>query len=597
MVDITQIKYRDIAQNERIERERLRARLAQLTKISSPATNRTLSPDEATELARITEVLKVIDHEKTELCERLFVGIRDLFNQSSGLLGHEIFNHDKYGILSIAVSDSSDDAKLSACCKAALTIGLLMIDRAADVAPVVHVTDVQPAATANTVKDDAAQEKAKAFSHPRKRIVSDNTGSDWAKLSRMFFAAIGETQSMLQLAKLVLPLLAIEGDPKGSDDKSPGTVDAAEFALVMRRLAANHISAYEPQLRRHINEALNVIQNRGADGATTQLGIDIPDFEDAAEASIAMQNVQAVGVFLCGAMFEEVKLFEVVEKLVEQFQAGTLTRTGDAGQMLYTYWKDTPNRMSDAERRNFYSMTMGIPGGSSNGMINREFNDLWLRFVSSVSSFVRKNEVDRLLRAPVPAAISQQQVRKAARDLAVNLSMHGYGMTYHAAKDLQLQLKFMFDLLSDKDIKSNYGANDMWQVVDQVATLELGGAKTSSRYRTLATCGAIITAWLATNVDRITRSTRPIIDMDEVRMPTPRTDGSKATTKPTDYDLVNACELWLADTGTGDTIIDQMAQPRETPVMTSRPVQIPAIAREMLADLPGMGLSYQNTRH
>lgn len=80
-------------------------------------------------------------------------------------------------------------------------------------------------------------------------------------------------------------------------------------------------------------------------------------------------------------------------------------------------------------------------------------------------------------------------------------------------------------------------------------------------------------------------------------MPSPRTDGSKATTKPSDYDLVNACELWLADTGTGDTVIDQMAQPRETPVMTSRPVQIPAIAREMLADLPGMGLSYQNTRH
>ena len=208
-----------------------------------------------------------------------------------------------------------------------------------------------------------------------------------------------------------------------------------------------------------------------------------------------------------------------------------------------------------------------------------------------MSSFVRQNEVDKLLRATLPSPISHQQIRKSARDLAVNLSLHGYGMAYYAALDLQAQIKFMIGLLGDKEVMANYGARDMWQVVDQVATLELGGAKTSSRYRTLATCGAIITAWLANNADRIRRAGGPIIDIDEVRQPKPRIDGSKATTSPTDADLVNACELWLADTATGDSVIDQMAQPRETPVMTSRPVQIPAIAREMLADLPGMGLS------
>src|SRR5262249_3284025 len=160
----------------------------------------------------------------------------------------------------------------------------------------------------------------------------------------------------------------------------------------------------------------------------------------------------------------------------------------------------------------------GIPGGNgSGGMVNRDFNDLWLRFVSSVSAFVRQDEVDRLLRSKVPSAISQQQVRKAARDLATNLSLHGYGMNYYAALDLQDQIRTMMRLLGDKDIRSAYGARDMWQVVDQVATLELGGAKTSSRFRTLASCGAIITAWLAKNVQRIMRPTGPIIDIDAVR--------------------------------------------------------------------------------
>ncbi|HWH42118.1 MAG TPA: hypothetical protein VNU21_19855 [Usitatibacter sp.] len=583
MAAIPSIRYRDIAEAEGAEQDRLTARSRQLDLI---AKTRIPTPDEEKEKRRIDAVLAAVEPQgnatgvasqrkkaevserPVELCERLYVSVRDLFDARPGLLGGTLHNHVN-GVLRMGERKDGD----AAFCQAALTIGLLTIDVLREELPIVV---------------------AAAHGTDGYRIVADTTSPEWTALHRKFFAAVGEAQSMGVLAQLVLPLLANEGDPRGPLDKSPGTVDAEEFARVMRWLADHNVGDDQPQLRRYLNEALNVIQNRNADGSDNELGIDIPDFEAAAEASIVKENVQAIGVFLCGAMFEELKVFEVVDKLVELFQLGMLTRTSESsGQLLYKYWKDTSTRMSEAERRNFYAMTMGIPGGTTTGMVNREFNDLWLRFVSSVSSFVRKNEVDRLLRAPVPAAISQQQVRKAARDLAVNLSMHGYGMTFHAARDLQAQIRLMINLLGDRDIMANYGARDMWQVVDQVATLELGGAKTTSRYRTLATCGAIITAWLATNIDRITRSTKPIIDMDEVRTPAPRTDNSKATTTPSDYDLVNACELWLADTGTGETVIDQMAQPRETPVMTSRPVQIPAMAREMLADLPGMGLGYQ----
>ena len=567
MTDITNIRYRDIAQDEGAERDRLQARLDQLDKIAGKS--RGLNSEEKGELKRITAVLGLINkNNNKELCERLFVGVRDLFNTSPGLLGFLLKNHDN-GILVMGQSvDNKHSTADVASCKVALTIGLLMIDGALANSPVVTTNDSFP------------------------KIISDSSGPKSAALSQMFFAAMGEAQSMNSLAMLVLPLLAIEGDPRGSLDKLPGTVDAAEFARVMRQMTAAGVTDAEPQLRRRMNEVLNLIQNRTNDGSSVELGIDLPDLEDAAEFGIVPDNVRLMGPMICAAMFDELKAFEVVDKLVELFQHGMLTiGNGSAGKQLYKYWKDAPNRMSDAERRNFYAMTMGVPGGETNGMVNREFNDLWLRFVSSVSSFVRQNEVDKLLRATLPSPISHQQIRKSARDLAVNLSLHGYGMAYYAALDLQAQIKFMIGLLGDKEVMANYGARDMWQVVDQVATLELGGAKTSSRYRTLATCGAIITAWLANNADRIRRAGGPIIDIDEVRQPKPRIDGSKATTSPTDADLVNACELWLADTATGDSVIDQMAQPRETPVMTSRPVQIPAIAREMLADLPGMGLS------
>ena len=38
-------------------------------------------------------------------------------------------------------------------------------------------------------------------------------------------------------------------------------------------------------------------------------------------------------------------------------------------------------------------------------------------------------------------------------------------------------------------------------MVDQVATLELGGARNSVRYRTMANAGAIIIRWLANNAE------------------------------------------------------------------------------------------------
>lgn len=569
MRDVTEIHFRDLAKREIKEQDTLKNRQQQLQNFEKNRPG--LTSDEEKELDRIKKILKAV-HDNKEVCDPVFVGMRDLFNANQGILGIELKGHDG-GKLQFAPLASTDAANKKALAgnsmqdtyvRAALTIGLAIAD-AID-APLVKVNS-------------------------KGEIVTDRSSARYGALSRGFFAAIGETQSMFELASLALPLLGVEGDSDGPGG-TPSKVDSGEFAGVMRNLILKHVTVSEPQLRRRINECLDKIQFVGENRPITELGIDLPDLESTTDADIVADNVRLMGPMVCAAMFDELKAFQVVDKLVELFQHGMLPiGSGEAGKLLYKYWKEAPNRMSESERKNFYAMTMGIPGGESGGMVNRDFNDLWLRFVSSVSSYVSQNEVDKLLRkGGLPSAISGQQLRKAARDLAANLSLHGYGMAYYAALDMQDQIRTIIKLLSDADIRSAYGARDMWQVVDQVATLELGGAKTSSRYRMLATCGAIITAWLADNVKRIMNPTGPILDMNEVLSPMPRSSG-KATTHPSDYDLVNACELWLADTGTSDLRVDEMSQPREAPVMTSKPVQIPSIARDML-DSVGMGMSY-----
>ena len=57
-------------------------------------------------------------------------------------------------------------------------------------------------------------------------------------------------------------------------------------------------------------------------------------------------------------------------------------------------------------------MRHGPRDRATSGMVNREFNDLWWRFVSSVSSFGRPLTVDRMFRSQIALSASQEQVRK-----------------------------------------------------------------------------------------------------------------------------------------------------------------------------------------
>lgn len=399
------------------------------------------------------------------------------------------------------------------------------------------------------------------------------------EFGRALFAAQGEYTTNRALFDAVLPVLISTGGLGPVDE-----VSAVEWARAVRHLVKRGIPASEAQLGRRVNEALNSIQNVGDDIPPSDISIDLPDLESegATDHEILEHNVLALQPAYFAAMFEELKVFQVMDKLVELFQNGILPiGKGEAGNNLFKYWKESATRVSEAERRSFYARTLGFVGGDDGGYPNREFNDLFMRFVSAVSNFIRQNSVDDLLRTKIPGAISQQQVRKAGRDLAANLSLHGYGMAHFMATELQKQIKDVMKVLSDPDIKNAYGARDMWQVIDQVAALELGGSRNSVRYRTMAAASAIIFAWLSQNARKLSSTSfGPILDLDEIRNPPPRRPGTKASTHPTDFDLVNACEQWLAVTGTQEATVYDYSQPKEAPNMTSKPIQIPEIARE-----------------
>jgi uncharacterized protein YjdB len=376
----------------------------------------------------------------------------------------------------------------------------------------------------------------------------------------------------------------------------PPQINVSDFSKVVVYLVQQNIAANNPQLNTWIDRGLASAQNVGQDAPPSNIAIDLPDLEqDISNFEIIKDNIFALQPAYFCSMLEELKVFQVVEKLVELFQNGVLPVVkGPAGNLLFAWWKDAALRVSEAERRGFYARSLGFPGGDADSP-NREFKDLFIRFVSAVSSFVRQNTVDNLLRSNIPGAISQQQVRKSARDLATNISAHGYGIAYPMATELQKEINDVMGILRNDEVQNAYGAKDVWQLVDQVAALELGGAKNSVKYRTMASAGATVFAWLAQRSQLLaSNSYVPVLDITQLQLPP--SFSTKPTTNPSDFDLVGACDQWLAVTGTQEDSVEQAAQPVEAPVMPSRPIQIPSVARDMLESVGVQGLAYSQNR-
>lgn len=373
-------------------------------------------------------------------------------------------------------------------------------------------------------------------------------------------------------------------------------ISARSVAAVVRRLAEDRVSANDPWLNSRIDNGFDLQTGVVGGAPASAIEIMLPDLEESVDVEIVKENLHAMQAHYFAFMLEEMRLFQVVEKIVDLFRQGLLPLgRGKAGDYLYKYYKTASTRITESERRDIYVRAFGAPGGDPEANLpNREFNELFLRFVSAVSNFSRQNTIEKLLRNSLPMAVSQEQVRKSARDLAANLSLHGYGIAYFAATELQSTILEFRDVLSDPEVKGAFGARDMWQVIDQVNVNYFGGAKNTQRFRTQARAGAIIIRWLANNHERLTgRYGTDVLSVASLNDPALRGFGSdQPTVTPSDWDLVQSCEQWLAVGGVQDTSIEQYSQPIESPVMTSRPIDIPPAARDVLSaagiSLPGM---------
>ena len=247
-----------------------------------------------------------------------------------------------------------------------------------------------------------------------------------------------------------------------------------------------------------------------------------------ADTAVVPETIRALGALYYAAKLEELRTFDVVDRLVERFTEGLLPI--GRGRDLFQRWSLVRRSPSDLERRGLYARAFGIPGGDAADTPNREFNDLWRRFLAAVAALDRSTAAGGPTDAPYG---DQHQVKTAARALALHLSASSDPAAQAGA--VQRQTDAAIAVLSDREIQAAYGVRDLAGVIDRVVVTEFGGATNSARTLTAAKSAVTVFAWLATSGD--------------------------ATADPTDADLVLACEQWLAVTAVDDDRVEDLAHP------------------------------------
>jgi hypothetical protein len=145
----------------------------------------------------------------------------------------------------------------------------------------------------------------------------------------------------------------------------------------------------------------------------------------------------------------------------------------------------------------------------------------------------------------------------------------------------------MIELLSEPDVLGAYGVHDVWQLVDRVSTLYLGGPVNGVKYRTMAASGEKIIAWLTRKAPLLSSASaiglRISHEGPNGRVPT---DDFRA--------LAELCERWLAVTGTPDATAESNTDPvdlqrQNTVPMLGQNISYPQAAQDVL-NQAGIGM-------
>jgi hypothetical protein len=297
---------------------------------------------------------------------------------------------------------------------------------------------------------------------------------------------------------------------------------AALRETVTSRLSADLIS--NPQLADALNKQIDdMLQSAvDADGKTppppdkglaqlvgvgpeaaTQLGqTRIPPGVEAYDETITSERIVAVGDMYYLWQHEKIGVFRAVQKLQELFRAGTVRLSGGPGAYaLYQFDRREVLRYTQRDRLAAYKRIFGYGGASvpTGSRANTDFHKLFAHFVHQVTLFWRDKRISDVIRerAYDPSFGSIAIVRRAGLDLRNNLKWLSFGHLNVLRVEVMQLLEESFKILNSPDVKRLFGADNAWDVVDEVLIRYFNERLVTSPRQRMGVTGREILRWLA----------------------------------------------------------------------------------------------------
>jgi hypothetical protein len=219
--------------------------------------------------------------------------------------------------------------------------------------------------------------------------------------------------------------------------------------------------------------------------------------DDTRASEIVSDHIRAVGAIYATWQLEELRLFEVVDRLVEKFMKGLLPIRNDSGaQALRHYHGERDDRLTRRERFALYSPALEATQPDGTAVTpGQEFEDLLRRFAVAVSEFARQRRVADVVgdHSDKSLSLTRDRVRLAGRQLALDASARGSSATQPARQRLIDETAQALEILKTPEILSAYHVQSPFQVIERVAASDLGATLPNiARHKTMADAGHAI---------------------------------------------------------------------------------------------------------
>jgi hypothetical protein len=241
----------------------------------------------------------------------------------------------------------------------------------------------------------------------------------------------------------------------------------------------------------------------GPEAASEIGGIPVAARPEEYDETVTSERIHAVGNLYYIYQHEKVGIFHAVLKLQELFEAGSVRlSTGDGALGLYRYDRKQVLRYTRRDRMQAYRRAFGYtkatpaPGAKP----NHDFHKLLVHFITQVAQFFRDKRISEVIRerATDPSFGSVAIVRRAGLDLRNNLKSASHGHISVLSSEVYQLLNEAFRILGSDDIKELFGADNAWDVVEEVMKRYLGQPQiNASQHSRMATTGQNVLQWLA----------------------------------------------------------------------------------------------------